>query len=74
MATRRYKVSVGETEFKVVDEVGAANNSDTFEFTVDLAASINDDKGGTRKPTKEEVLLALEQIENYIVSHQWPPA
>ena len=64
MATRRYKISRGETEFQIVEEVGSANNSDDFEFTVDLANA----------PSREQVLLALRMIENWIVSHKWPPA
>lgn len=74
MATRRYKISVGETEFQVVEEVGAAVNSDTVELTVDLATTAVTDNGSTRAITKNEVLIALEQLENYILSHNWPPA
>lgn|GEM_PF-2233014 len=75
MATRRYKISPGETEFAVVEEVGAATNSDTCEFTVDLATSIvTDPSGSTRTISKNEVLIALSQIENWIISHNWPPA
>lgn len=64
MATRRYKLSRGETEFDIVEEAGGATDSDDFEFTVDLADA----------PSREQVLLALRMIENWIVSHNWPPA
>ena len=64
MATRRYKISKGETEFNIIDEVGAAVNSDTFELTIDLAAN----------PSRQDVLDALEYFENYIISHNFPPA
>lgn len=64
MATRRYKVSKGETEFNVVDEAGDAVNSDTFELTIDLAAS----------PSRQDVLGALDFFRNYIISHNFPPA
>lgn len=75
MATRRYKISPGETEFSVTEEVGAATNSDTVELTVDLASSIvTDPSGSTRTISKNEVLLALKQFENWIVTHNWPPA
>jgi hypothetical protein len=75
MATRRYKLSAGETEFKIVEEVGAATNSDTVELTVDIASTTtNNDKGGTRVISKEEVLLALENFQNWITTHKWPPA
>jgi hypothetical protein len=74
MATRRFKVSVGETEFGIVEEVGAATNSDTVELTVDLATTVVNDNGSTRGISKNEVLLALEQIENHIIKSNWPPA
>lgn len=64
MATRRYGLSRGETEFQVTEGVGAATNADSVEVTFDLAANM----------TKEEVLLALQMIENYILSHKFPPA
>lgn len=75
MATRRYKISPGETEFSVVEEVGAATNSDTVELTVDLATTIvTDPSGSTRTISKNEVLIALEQLSNWITTHNWPPA
>jgi hypothetical protein len=64
MATRRYKISRGETEFDIVEDVGAATNSDNIELTVDLAVSLE----------RDEVLRALEMIRNHIISGQWPPA
>lgn len=64
MATRRYGLSKGETEFQVTEGVGAAVAADSIELTVDLAASL----------TKEDVLLALEKFENHIVKYGWPPA
>lgn len=74
MATRRYKLSVGETEFSVTEEVGAATNSDTVELTVDLATTAVNKDGSTRAITKEEVLRILEMFENHIVKGNWPPA
>lgn len=73
MATRRYKVSAGETEYAVVEEAGAAVNSDTFEFTVECATTAVNANGSTRAPNKDEVILALEQIKNHIIKNQWPP-
>lgn len=64
MATRRYGLSKGETEFQILEEVGAAVVNNSMEFTVDLASSL----------TKEDVLLALEKLENHIVKYGWPPA
>lgn len=77
MATRRYKISGGETEFNVVDEVGAAVNSDTVELTVELSATAIKDgnvTGGQRTISKNEVLLAIEAFKNHITKNQWPPA
>lgn len=74
MATRRYKISPGETEFQVVEEVGAATNSDVIEVTVDLANTLVNEGIGTRTVTKSEVLIALDQIKNHILKGNWPPA
>ena len=74
MATRRYKLSAGEGEFSVVEEVGAATNSDTVELTVDLASTAVNITGGTRTISKAEVLDCIEKIKNHIVKSNWPPA
>ena len=74
MATRRYKISAGETEFSIVEEAGAAVNSDTVELTVELANTAVNDKGATRTISKSEVLQAIEMIENHIIKGNWPPA
>lgn len=43
----------------------SSTTSKTFEFTIDLADA----------PTREEALLALEQMENYILQNSiWPMA
>lgn len=64
MATRRYGLSRGETEFQVTEAVGAAVAADNIELTVDLAVNLS----------KEDVLLALRKIEGHIVKGNWPPA
>lgn len=64
MATRRYGLSRGETEFQVTEGVGSATASDNIELTVDLAVSL----------TKNEVILALEMLQNWIIKGNWPPA
>lgn len=64
MATRRYGISRGETEFQITEGVGAATSSDNVEVTVDLAVSLS----------KEDVLLALDKIYAHIVKGNWPPA
>jgi hypothetical protein len=74
VATRRYKISAGETEFQITEEVGAAVNSDTVELTVELAATAVNAGGTTRSILKQEVLDALEEFKNHIVKGNWPPA
>lgn len=79
MATRRYKLSVGEGEFSVVEEAGAAVNSGIVELTVELASTAvvgRDSSGGatTRSISKEEVLDLVEKIKNHIIKGNWPPA
>jgi hypothetical protein len=74
MATRRYSIQPGDDEFAVTEAVGAATVTKCIELTVDLATSTVNGASGTRAVTKEEVLLALEKLENYITKNQWPPA
>lgn len=74
MATRRYKTSVGDAYNEITEEVGAATDSDTFEFTVDLATDQVSADGSTRAASKEEVVAALERIKNYIIENDWLPA
>ena len=64
MATRRYGISRGETEFNITEAVGAATAADGIELTVDLAVSLE----------KSEVLIALDMIKNHIIKGNWPPA
>ena len=72
MATRRYKHNPGASI--VTEEVGAANNSDTVELTVDLASTEVNFNGSTRIITKAEVLESIEKIRQHIITDVWPPA
>lgn len=74
MATRRYKTSVGDSDGDVVEEVGAATNSDTIELTVDLATTQVVEGAGARAVTRAEVLAGLDRIRNKIIGGNWPPA
>ena len=74
MATRRYKLSVGEGEFSVTEEAGAAVNSDIVELTVELADTAVNTASSTRQILKSEVLDCIEKIKNHIVKGNWPPA
>lgn len=71
MATRRFKISVGEKTTDVVEEAGAATNSDTVELTIDLAATQVNLQSGQRTISKEEAVLAVEHILNYIKAMTW---
>jgi hypothetical protein len=64
MATRRYSIARGETEFSITEAVGAATATKSMEFTFDLAVNL----------TREDVLLALDKIANHIVKGNFPPA
>jgi hypothetical protein len=68
MATRRYGISKGETEFQITEAVGAATSADNVEVTVDF------DAPASQKITKAEVLSALDMIKNHITKGNWPPA
>jgi hypothetical protein len=69
MATRRYSLNPGDNEYQVTEAVGAATATKAIELTVDLAVVTDaNDKG------KEAVLIALQDIENYILRGNWPPA
>lgn len=74
MATRRYGLSIGQTEFQVTEATGSATASNNIELTVDLASTIVNDTlapggGGTRQVKKEEVLLILDMLRDHIVKN-----
>ena len=73
MATRRYSVAPGAVPESVVEAPGAATVTFPIELTVDCAATIVTDSGATRKISKEEVMLALEDIKIWITRANWPP-
>lgn len=68
MATRRYRLSPGDTEFQIVEEVGAAVAAEAIELTVDLVGIMNTANG------KERALLALDMLKAHITKGNWPPA
>lgn len=61
------------TEFEVIEEVGAATNSNVVEVTVDLAALVQN-SGVAGTISKEEAMSCLDLIKNHILSGIWPPA
>jgi hypothetical protein len=62
MASRFYALEIGDNEYEVAE--GASTQSKTVEVAVNL------DDGATR----DQVLVALENIKNYILRDAWPPA
>lgn len=73
MATRLYKISVGEGEFSVAEGAGSAVVSDTVELTVECATTAVNGFSATRAATKLEVLDAIDKIKNHIIKNIWPP-
>lgn len=69
MATRRFKISVGEGPFDVTEEAGDAVNSDTVELTVECSTTAIDG----RQVRREEVLLAIDKIKHKVLTTNWPP-
>lgn len=74
MATRLYGVNPGQHLEDVAEGVGSATSANNVELTVDLATTIVTDNGATRTISKNEVLIALDLFEQYIIRSQWPPA
>jgi hypothetical protein len=69
MATRRYSIELGQNEYQVTEAVGAATVTNSMEFTVDLAVvTAASDRG------KQAVVAALQDLTNYILRGNWPPA
>jgi hypothetical protein len=74
MATRRYGIGVGDEQDEVTEAAGAAVSSDPVEITVELAATTVGDGAGTRQISKNEVLMAIMRVHDYILKGNWPPA
>lgn len=67
MATRQYNADTAdEKAFQITEAVGGAVGSGIVEVTVDFDA--------TPKPTKREVLRALDVIKARIYESDWDPA
>lgn len=62
MASRFYALDIGENMTQVVE--GSSTGSKTVEIAVDLADNA----------TREQVLVCIENIKNYILQDVWPPA
>lgn len=63
MATRLYSYDKGVNEYAITDAAGSATTLG-MELTIDLA----------KITTREDALLGLEKVRNYILRGLWPPA
>lgn len=75
MATVRFSVPVDGREDQITQAVGAATVTTNVELTVDLGNTM---EGSTRVIQKDEVLLALTRLKDYIMKGGtnltgWPP-
>lgn len=75
MATRIYAVNPGApiAISSVQENVGPTATSAAIALVVDLSATVTDG-GGTRTLSRNELLLAIETLEAYLINDQWPPA
>lgn len=62
MASRYFGLNRGQTRTDVVE--GSSTGSKTFELAVNLADNAD----------RREVLIAMEEIRDYILAGIWPPA
>ncbi len=74
MATRRFGLNPGQSLENVTEAVGAATVANNVELVVDLATTIVTDGGTTRAITKNEVLIILNILTQYIDRVNWTPA
>lgn len=74
MATRIYAVNPGESEFNVRENVGPTGTSAIVAVVVDLTANVVGPGGVSITIAKSDVLKALEQVENWVLKQNWPPA
>jgi len=72
MPTRRYKVSPQTAFLEVTEEAGSPVSSDVVEATIELDAVVGSDSG-FKTISKEQVILALMKIKDWITQQPWPP-
>jgi len=75
MATRLYAVNPGDNSVNVIEGVGSATSSKIINLVVDIGPTLITDGSTQRAPSREEVLLALQNITEHIIRVKtWPPA
>lgn len=75
MATVRFSIYPDALDAQIVQATGAATVTSNVELTVDLGNTM---EGSTRVIQKEEVLLCLRRLEDFIMKGSanlsgWPP-
>ena len=75
MATVRFSIFPDATEAQIVQAVGAATVTSNIELTVDTGNTM---EGSTRVVQKEEVIIALRRLIDFIMKGGasvagWPP-
>ena len=71
MATRRYSVGIGQGKESVTEAAGLAVVTANVELTIDFGATIGGVAGSMRR---EDALLAVDRLRQYILGANWPPA
>jgi len=72
MATRRYRVTPQTAYLEVIEEAGAPVASDVIEATIELAEVVGGESGN-KTISKEQTILALMKIRDWIIEKPWPP-
>jgi hypothetical protein len=75
MATVRFSTYPSATEAQIVQAVGSATVTSNIELTVDLGNTMD---GGNRQISREEVILSVRRLLDFLVhgganGTGWPP-
>ena len=73
MATRRFQINIGENAYNITETVGLATVNKNIELTVDFDAAVPGN-ATTGKVSREDVVQALNELMDYILRSNWPPA
>jgi hypothetical protein len=72
MATRIFHINPNSGDGSISQGVGLATISHPIELTVDMASDVLDNGGSNERGlNKEEVLRALDQLKNHILSNDF---
>ncbi len=74
MATRIIAINPGEPETSVRENVGPTGTSAIVALVVDLAATVVGPGGVSQTIARSDVLKAIDELENWVIKTNWPPA